>query len=208
MRTVVVFDFDGTLTRRDTLFQFLRYLSGPWGLAWGLLLCSPWIVLMKLGLYDNGRCKERLLQHFLCGLPMRQLWEEGYAFARFRRQVLSDLVTGKLLNHTNHGHTVYVITASLVEWVAPLCQDLPVKAVLGTEWGGRGFACPNCYGPEKVRRLLQAEPHRDEYRLVVYGDSKGDRDLFNIADEYHIVDQNQLQIHNIYPDLARNGKNE
>lgn len=47
------------------------------------------------------------------------------------------------------------------------------------------FSTPNCYGAEKVKRLLTKYPDRDFYRLVVYGDSRGDRELLSIADESH-----------------------
>ena len=45
------------------------------------------------------------------------------------------------------------------------------------------FASPNCYGPEKVRRLQTIEPHRATYTLVAYGDSRGDAELLEWADE-------------------------
>ena len=45
------------------------------------------------------------------------------------------------------------------------------------------FKTKNCFGQEKVDRLLQAEPHREDYFLTAYGDSRGDRELLAFADE-------------------------
>ncbi len=45
------------------------------------------------------------------------------------------------------------------------------------------FSSRNCYGQEKVNRLLRVEPHRETYRLIAYGDSRGDREMLAFADE-------------------------
>lgn len=45
------------------------------------------------------------------------------------------------------------------------------------------FKTKNCYGAEKVMRLLAWEPNRKEYRLKAYGDSRGDREMLQFADE-------------------------
>ena len=47
------------------------------------------------------------------------------------------------------------------------------------------FLTPNCYGEEKVRRLLEVLPDRRLYHLTAYGDSRGDRALLAYADEAH-----------------------
>ena len=47
------------------------------------------------------------------------------------------------------------------------------------------FLTRNCYGKEKVGRLLQLYPDRKSYRLIAYGDSRGDRELLAFADESH-----------------------
>ena len=48
MKRVAVFDFDGTITRKDTLIEFIRFAKGSAALYWGLLLHLPWLILMKL----------------------------------------------------------------------------------------------------------------------------------------------------------------
>ena len=48
---------------------------------------------------------------------------------------------------------------------------------------GQPFRYLLVYEKEKVDRLLQAEPHREDYFLTAYGDSRGDRELLALADE-------------------------
>ena len=44
------------------------------------------------------------------------------------------------------------------------------------------FLTKNCYGPEKVNRLLEIEPDRKNYFLYAYGDSRGDKEMLECAD--------------------------
>ena len=45
------------------------------------------------------------------------------------------------------------------------------------------FLSKNCYGPEKVNRLLRVKPERDAYVLYAYGDSRGDKEMIEFADK-------------------------
>ena len=45
------------------------------------------------------------------------------------------------------------------------------------------FKSKNCYGIEKVNRLLELFPKRSDYYLYAYGDSRGDKELLSFADK-------------------------
>ena len=196
------FDFDGTLTRRDTLLDFLGEAFG-WGrLAWELLRLSPSLVLMKLKLVDNGGTKRRLLTRYLKGRRAADVeaLAERYCEERYDRLMRPDMVTA-LEAHRAAGDTVVIVTASLRLWVAPFARRLGVDRLIATEAEvdaegvlTGGFATPNCYGAEKVRRLAEAYPELspatkrpDCPRLEAYGDSGGDTPLLALADSPHRV---------------------
>ena len=199
-RCVAVFDFDGTLTRCDTLPRFIHFACGPWRCCAGFLLLSPLLVLMKLRLYPNWKAKQRLLAFFFRGMDYECFAELGRRFAdvieRYRRKEATDL----LQQYVSSGATVYVVSASIEEWVRPWCERLGVKDVLCTkvEVGDDGrltgrLETPNCYGQEKVRRLLEVEPQRQSYTLHAYGDSRGDRELVAFADKGDYVKKRATQ---------------
>jgi len=190
MRRVVVFDFDGTLTRKDTFLEFIRFTHGAWSLYAGLLLYAPLLILMKLHLYDNGKAKERLFSHFFKGWRYEAFKRKGEEFAGCIERFKRDDILTILKSHVEAGNDVYVVSASMPEWVAPWCYRQGVCQVLGTlvEAGSDGlltgrFASPNCYGQEKVNRLLGVEPHRSQYHLSAYGDSRGDKEMMEFADD-------------------------
>jgi phosphoserine phosphatase len=86
--------------------------------------------------------------------------------------------------HLSQSHKVYVISASIEEWVIPCCRVLGDITVLATKVKPdlSGFISKNCYGQEKVNRLLEMEPERKTYTLYAYGDSRGDKEMLEFAD--------------------------
>lgn len=70
-----------------------------------------------------------------------------------------------------------MISASIDDWVRPFCcSHLGVTATIGTKvevdldgkLTGR-FLTKNCYGPEKVNRLLEIEPDRKIIFICLWG---------------------------------------
>ena len=67
---VYAFDFDGTLTKKDTFVEFIEYSKGYGKTFWGLMLFSPILVLMKLRLYPNWKAKQRIFSWFFKGMEI------------------------------------------------------------------------------------------------------------------------------------------
>ena len=188
-RTIAAFDFDGTLTTRDTFPAFVWFACGRRRFITGFLRYSPQLILMKLHLYSNGKVKQRIFSHFFKGWDYDRFRATGEAFVKKIETIRNEKTIQLLEQHLEQGHTVYVVTGSILDWVQPWCEKLGIHTVIATEVEvddrnvitGR-FKTPNCYGQEKVKRLLQLEPARDSYRLYAYGDSHGDKQLLAIAD--------------------------
>jgi len=188
--TIAVFDFDGTLTTKDTMLEFIKFACGKRKFFFGFLLYSPILVLMKLRLYPNWKAKEKIFSYYFKGMSYQKFKELGAKFRNvideFKRRSVIDI----LIKHISEGHKVYIISASIEEWVQPWCEQYNVTGIMGTkiEVDNKGnitgrFKSKNCYGREKVERLLEVEPLRDKYHLYAYGDSRGDREMISFADE-------------------------
>lgn len=187
---LVVFDFDGTLTTCDSFVRFALRSVGKSRFVGAILRCAPYLAAWKCRLISGGRAKERLFAALYAGRSHRWLLEQGKDFAGEIAR-LERLETVKALDrHIADGDNVYIVSASLNEWIVPWANShsVPADHVITTicEVNGRGiltgrFASKNCYGAEKVRRLRQVTGDLSKYHITVYGDSKGDRELFAIA---------------------------
>jgi len=195
-RYIAIFDFDGTITHKDTFVEFIAYVFGRTKMAMGFLQYAPLLVLMKLNLYPNGKTKERIFRHFFKGMEYKTFTRHCNAFAEkiscFTRENVMDIIR----QQQARGTTTYVISASVEEWVKPFCTKIGIDKVIATEieiditerLTGR-FRTSNCFGKEKLRRFIDLEPNREEYYLYAYGDSRGDYDIVRFADEGLIINK-------------------
>ena len=81
-RKVVVFDFDGTLTTKDTLIEFIKFSCGISKFYLGFLLYAPLLVLMKFNLYPNWKCKQKVFAWFFKGMKISDFSKLGEDFAK------------------------------------------------------------------------------------------------------------------------------
>ena len=194
MKRVVAFDFDGTYTLHDTLPRFLTHAFGKWRYLWGLLLTLPWIVLFKLHVLRGGQAKERLIGHFVKGMPRERFLQLCAQFKQQQQSLTRPEAQLAMDRALERGDQVLVVTASLRDWVEPWFSDKDVT-VLGTELEvdddglltGK-FATPNCNGAEKWRRITQAVPDVEQRHLTAYGDSGGDSVILSHADKAYLRD--------------------
>ncbi|MBR4920320.1 MAG: haloacid dehalogenase-like hydrolase [Prevotella sp.] len=188
MKKIVAFDFDGTLTNRDTLLMFILDAKGLVAFTIGFLYRLPLIIMMKLRLYPNYRAKEKVFSYFFKGMPLDTFNTLCQRFADTHRHLLRPQAVETLKQAQADGAEVLIISASIDNWVQPF---FPSVKVLGTQIEVKdgcltgNFLTKNCYGQEKVNRILEVYPHRDEYHLTAYGDSNGDKELLAFADEAH-----------------------
>ena len=183
------FDFDGTLTNRDTLLEFIRFVRGDKAFLLCMLRYLPLLVLMKLGLYPNWKVKQKVFSHCFRGMKTADFNNWCVRFACEKVSLLRPKAVQKIEEVLKAGDKVVVVSASINNWVEPFFAGLSGVDVIGTMIEGRDgvitgrFLTKNCYGEEKVRRLLQLYPERHDYWLVAYGDSRGDFELLDFANE-------------------------
>jgi phosphatidylglycerophosphatase C len=187
---VAAFDFDGTLSRRDTLLPFLQRVCGAQRLYRALARTGPALSRLAMGRGDRDAVKDAFLVRLLAGHPADELAEAGTAYAEFllRSDRLRPDTLARAEAHQARGHRVVVVSASPTTYLAPLAERLGFAAALATtlEVGPDGritgrMLGGNCRGPEKVTRL-EAWLAGEDPVLYAYGDSAGDRELLARAD--------------------------
>jgi len=188
MKKIYAFDFDGTLTTRDSFLEFIRYVCGNWAFCKGILRYSPLLVLMKLGLYPNWKAKQKVFAYFFKGMPLKDFAQQGRLFALDRQHLLRPQGVDMVKQAQAEDAEVLIVSASIDYWVQPFFPEVKVVGTQVEVEEGRltgRFLTKNCYGQEKVNRILALYPHRNEYELIAFGDSAGDKELLAFADEAH-----------------------
>ena len=186
---VSVFDFDGTLTQRDSLLPFLWRVAGPWAFIWNATVLFPVLFRYAVGTLENGPAKERVLGQFLAGKSVDEIRVVAESFAAETIPSLLDPKAVRRLRwHQEQGHMTVLVTASPELYARPWAEAEGFDQAIGTRletkegvFTGK-FATPNCHGPEKTRRLEAEGPDMRGATIYAYGNSRGDRELLGMAD--------------------------
>ncbi len=191
-KVIAAFDFDGTLTTRDSLLQFLFYTSGTQRTLFAILKSSLTLLGTCLGLASRQEAKEALIASLYKGIYKKDLLSLGEAFASTQlNQILRPIMIQRLKWHQEQGHTCILVSANLDVYLNAWSEQNGFSATicsrLATDHEGRitgKLDSPNCWGPEKKRRLFEwlSDIPRDSYILYAYGDSRGDQELLSSAD--------------------------
>jgi len=186
---IVAFDFDGTLTIRDSFTSFLKWRAGPVRWLTGLVRLIP-AAFAYLGDRDRGRIKVASVREFLTGADRKALEADAERFAaeiwpRFMRP--DALATWE--DWGRRGAHRVIVTASPETTVAPFARRLGAENLIGTRLAfdaqdrvAGSFLGGNCRGEEKMSRLRAA--YGDDMTLAAaYGDTSGDAEMIAAAGE-------------------------
>lgn len=184
---IAFFDFDGTITTKDTLLEIFKYRHGKARFYLGFLLNSPFLVAYKAGIISNQLAKEMTLKFFFGGMKA----EEFNTFCeQFATEIIPSLVRKKALKEIDDlkkaGAEVVIVSASPENWLQPWCTEHNLK-LLGTQLEVNNGKITgkikgnNCHGEEKVRRIKAAYDLTAWKEVYCYGDTSGDKPMLALG---------------------------
>jgi HAD superfamily hydrolase (TIGR01490 family) len=187
MKVVAAFDFDGTLTTRDTFVPFLFRAFGRAKVYRAFLRLLPEALKVVLGISDRDRFKSRLVGRLFCGASVPRLEKAGQEHADEIIGWLRPGVRERLMWHKSQGHRLVMVSASLRLYLKPVATCLGFDDLLCTDLSSDqavfdgALAGGNCRGPEKVVRLTALLGDLSRVELYAYGDSAGDKEMLEAA---------------------------
>jgi len=189
-RTIAFFDFDGTITTRDSLLEFIKYVKGKPAFYFGFALHSPILVAYKLGVFSNQRAKEMMLRYFFRNMPVEQF----NSFCRsFAADIVPSLVRPKAAKEItalqNAGAQVVVVSASPENWVHYWCAENGLTCIATRLINEKGVLTGridgvNCHGEEKVRRIRESFDLSQFNEIYCYGDTSGDKPMLALGTKH------------------------
>ncbi len=188
MKKLYLFDFDGTLTYKDTMFLYLKfYNSNKFYVQF--LKHIPLFVLLKLKLADAEKVKKSFISSILKGESRAKIDKKAQSFfEKFERDIFRKNALEFIQNIDRTQTECYIVSASLDIWVKPFAEKLNIKLLATqTEFADDiftgNFIGKNCNGPEKVKRIIEAVKGRKFDKTIAFGDTSGDREMLAWADE-------------------------
>jgi len=187
MKGPVVFDFDKTLTEKDTLVGFYYEVSNS-KLRYYTKLPFLWIaaVLYKVGIISNDLLKKVGVWLFLNGISRDKIDKAGHNYSS--RIKLNDIYRNEFLNYTPK--EVLIISASFEDYLKPIFTNYTVvgsKLRYNSESKVNGVLT-NMYGERKKEWLLNKKiDHVEEF----YTDSLADQPVIDLSGKVFLVKDNE-----------------
>jgi len=185
---LALFDFDGTLTTRDTFSDFLRFSMSPSRRILGSLMLAPLVLGYRSGHLSAAFVRPRVSRFAFWGRSAAQV--RGFG-ERYAKQVIPGLLDPAMLArmrlHRESGDRVVLVSASLDAYLEPWCRAEGVELIctqleqVGARLTGR-YVQGDCAGAEKLRRIRAAYELESYDEIHAYGDTVEDFPMLEIAD--------------------------
>lgn len=184
---IAFFDFDGTITEKDSLLEIIKFRHGTFRFYTGMLVNSPLLVAMKAGVISNQKAKEIVLKWFFGKMTIDQFQQLADEFAA---TVIPSLIRPKAKSEIEKlkasGYEVVIVSASAENWLRSWCkaEGLSLLGTILETKEGRitgNIQGNNCYGVEKVWRVKEKYDLTQYQNILCYGDTKGDKPLLGLA---------------------------
>jgi len=187
MKKLYCFDFDGTITTKDTMFLFLKFYH-PRRYYFQFLRHAPLFVMVKLNLINTEKVKRSFIASVLKNERKSKLDEYAEKFYQHYHTSLIRKSAKVFFDSLDKEATVYLVTASLDIWVKVFAENLKVNYIATKAKFENGiftgkFETKNCNGPEKVNRILQTIEVSQFDKTIAFGDTYGDKQMLEWADE-------------------------
>lgn len=183
---LALFDFDGTITERDTFRPFIDFAVHRHRRALGTVLLGPVIAAYGLGCVPASRMRALVAFCGFRGMPEAQLDALGALYATSFERVVRPEALERIRWHLAAGDRVVVVSASLRPYLRAWCAAIGVELICTELEARRGvltgrYLGGDCTGPEKARRV-RARYELGRYPVVyAYGDTHEDRELLGLA---------------------------
>ncbi|MDD3877688.1 MAG: HAD-IB family hydrolase [Bacteroidales bacterium] len=205
-----VFDFDGTITSKDTFLEFIKFSYGRFSLYKCMFFHLPFTLLYFMKLYPNYKLKELYFSFFFKGKPYIDIKKKGDLFGENLLPSLIFSSVSDVLNwHKERGHDIYILSASSDIWLGRWCEMNGCKFI-GTEFESKDglftgkISGNNCYGKEKAERI---KPILTENQYAIsygYGDSTSDKYFLNLMDKQFLMPLNRENVSKILKEIEIN----
>ncbi|KQM31204.1 HAD-IB family hydrolase [Chryseobacterium sp. Leaf201] len=190
MKKLYCFDFDGTLTYKDTMFMYLKFYD-PTKFRLQFLKHVPLFILLKLKLAETEKVKKSFIGSILKGQTQEKIEKKSLQFFEAHYpKIVRENALDFIRNIDRDNTQSLLVTASLDIWARPFAEAFQMQLVSTKAEFKNGiftgnFIGKNCNGKEKLERI-QSEISDSRYdKIIAFGDTSGDKPMLAWANEGH-----------------------
>lgn len=184
---IAFFDFDGTITTRDTLLEFIKFAKGKRAFYSGFLYNIFYLLAFKIKLISNQEAKEKVLSYFFKDMDLIEFDKLSEAFSKKKLpSIIRHGAEKEITRLQQENFVIVIVSASPENWIRHWCKDrnlILISSELEIRNGkitGK-ISGKNCHGEEKVRRILEKYVLEEYDEIYAYGDTKGDLPMLGLA---------------------------
>lgn len=188
-KEIAFFDFDGTITSKDTLLEFIKFAKGRFRFYLGFIANFHYLIALKLKIISNQSAKEKILNFFFKNTSTQTF--EMYCTS-FSKKILPHLLRPKAIEEITRlkekNITVVIVSASPENWIEDWTKQNQLQLIASRleikdgKLTGKLLG-KNCHGNEKVNRIKEVFSLDDHVVVAAYGDSSGDRPMLRLAEK-------------------------
>ncbi|MFP1748209.1 HAD family hydrolase [Lonsdalea quercina] len=189
INSLSVFDFDGTLTKRDSFIPFLRFAFGKRIFAKRLVrLVIPTLKCIGRRI-TRDELKEVLIRTFLTGIEAQWVEQKAVEFCdKYWDRLMRPSGLTAVAAQVDSGVIVTICSASPSIVLQPFADKLGIR-LIGTNLDVKDGVLTgrirdrNCRCAQKVARLEAEYGPLSSYHLRAWGDTRGDYEMLAAAQE-------------------------
>lgn len=193
MKNLAIFDFDGTITKKDTFNELIKFHCGSFHFYFGMLQNILIIILYLCKRVSNAQMKAHLFNYFLGDLSKQ---EYNKLCSDFSSVVLPNLIRKDIYqiiqDYLKKNFKIVILSASFIDWIKPWAYNNGITDIICTKYHRTSHEIyidekESCYGKNKLVMLEKKFPNYRSYKIYAYGDSKSDYYFMNVANRAYFV---------------------
>ena len=185
---LIAFDFDGTITTKDTFALFLRYWAGTPLWIVKIIRLLPVFAAYGVRLIDRNHVKQHVVRVFFKNADANKLKQRAEEFAE---EIIPSLIRPKALetlkSRNKPPYTLYIVSASIEDYLIPWAKKHGISNILATKLENDNGRLTgeidgiNCWGAGKIEKIASEMAEKPYILQEAYGDTRGDREMLHTA---------------------------
>ena len=196
-KNLALFDFDGTLCKKDSFTGFIFYALSKRHIVREGIKILPWIQAYYLKIYPANSMRIRLFNAMFKNANSNEILDLAADYSHRLMAQLDPELFQQLLKHQNNGDDVVLVSASVDIYLEMICQILKIDLIcteteiLDGKFTG-SYSTPDCSSDQKRLRILSKYDLNQYSKIYAYGNSEEDLAMLSLADFKYMVGENQL----------------